>query len=191
MKKVGKNTQRGASLMELLIVLVIAAVLATFAVSQFGGSTDNLERQNLAREFKADLERARFDSIKRRAYTCSDMSRVTINDATSFSVTTDLTQDGTLESGETRNVNFANRSNVTIVGNGITLPATIRFDEQGHALLSDCVSTPPPNVPLFYFCNGTCTPATANAQNSNVIFISATGTVAMFTGGTSMPTSTV
>src|SRR5213078_1651751 len=67
-------------------------------------------------------------------------------------------------------------------------PLTIRFDERGHAVLSDCVSTPPPNVPLLYFCNGACTPATANSQNSNVIFVSPTGTVAMLAGGESMPT---
>src|SRR5207245_1151310 len=84
--------------------------------------------------------------------------------------------------------NFGNRSNVTIVGNAVVLPLTIRFDERGHALLSDCVSTPPPNVPLFYFCNGTCTPSTANSQNSNVVYVSPTGTVAVLTGGDSMPT---
>ena len=189
MKIVGTNSQTGASIMELLIVLAVAAILATVAISRFDRSGSNLERQNVAREFKADLERARFDSVKRRASTCSDMSRVTINDATSFSVTTDRNQNGTLETpAETQNMSFAGRSDVTIVGNGVTLPVTIRFDERGHALLSDCVTSPPPNVPLVYFCNGTCTPATADSQNSNVVFISAAGTVALLTGGSTMPT---
>lgn len=188
MTKVVTGSQVGASLMELLIVLAFAAILVTFAVAQFGGSGSNLQRQNLAREFKSNLDRARFDSVKRRASNCSDMSRVTINDATSFSVTLDRNQNGNLDSGESQTVSFSNRSNVFIVGNGVSLPLTIRFDERGRSLLTDCVSTPPPNVPLLYFCNGTCTPATANAQNSNVIFISPSGTVALLTGGSSMPT---
>ncbi len=180
--------QRGASLIELLIVLVIVSIIVAFAVSRFARAGDNLQRQNIAREFKVGLERARFDSVKRRASTCAEMSRVTINNSTSFSTTTDLNQNGTLETAETQNVNFANRSDVTIIGNGVELPLTIRFDERGHARLSDCVSTPPPDVPLLYFCNGGCTPSTANSQNSNVIFVSPTGTVAMLNGGGTMPT---
>jgi len=181
-------SQYGASLLEVLIVLVIAAVLVTIAVAQFGRSGKNLDRQNVARQFKSELERARFDSVKRRAGSCYEMSRVTINDSRSFSVTTDSNQNGTLETAEKQDINLGGRSDVTIVGNGITLPVTIRFDERGHAVLTDCVTTPPPNVPLFYFCNGSCTPATANSQNSNVIFVSPTGTVAMLNGGQSMPT---
>ena len=180
--------QKGASLIEILIVLAVAMVLSTVAIVQVGNSKRNLDRQNLAREFKVNLERARFDSIKRRASVCSDMSRVTINDATSFSATTDLNQNGTLETAERQTINFGTRSNVTIIGNGVTLPITIRFDERGNAVLTDCVTTPPPNVPLLYFCNGTCTTGTANSQNSNVIFISPTGTVAMLAGGQTMPT---
>lgn len=188
MKRSRLNSQSGVSVMEMLIVLAVVAIIVTFAVSRFGRSGDNLQRQNIAREFKVSLERARFDSVKRRANVCADMSRVTINDATSFSLTTDLNQNGTLETAEAQNRSFANQSDVTMVGNGITFPVTIRFDERGHALLTDCVSTPPPNVPLLYFCNGTCTPSTANSQNSNVVFVSPTGTVAMLTGGESMPT---
>ena len=176
------------SLVETLIVLVIVVIVVTFAVSSFSRSGRNLDRQNIAREFKVSLERARFDSVKRRANVCADMSRVTINNATSFSVTTDLNQNGTLQTAETQDRSFANQGDVTMVGNGVTFPVTIRFDERGHAVLSDCVSTPPPNVPLLYFCNGSCTPTTANSQNSNVVFVSPTGTVAMLTGGETMPT---
>ena len=182
-----KREQIGASLTEVLMVLAVAAVLVVIAVPRFGSATNNLSRQNIAREFKVDLERARFDSVKRRAGTCSDMSRVTVN-RTSFSVTTDLNQNGTLETAETQTVNFAGRSDVTIVGYGVALPVTIRFDERGRAVLSDCVSVPPANIPLFFFCNGSCGPETANAQNSNVIFVSPTGTVAMLNGGQTMPT---
>src|SRR6185369_12576012 len=150
------NSQRGVSLIELMVVLVILSILVAFAVMAFGSTRKNLDRQNLAREFKVYLDRARFDSIKRRANVCSDMSRITITNGTSFTVTTDFNQNGQLDlPGEIRTFDFSgNTNNVQIVGNGVTLPVTVRFDERGHALLTDCVSTPPPNVPLIYFCDG-------------------------------------
>ena len=188
MKKAGTISESGVSIVETLIVLVIVVIVVTFAVVSFSRGSRNLSRQNVAREFKVSLERARFDSVKRRASVCSDMSRVTVNNATSFTVTTDLNQNGTLEAAEARDQVFGIQGDVTMVGNGVTFPVTIRFDERGHAVLSDCVSTPPPNVPLLYFCNGACTPSTANSQNSNVVFVSPTGTVAMLTGGETMPT---
>jgi prepilin-type N-terminal cleavage/methylation domain-containing protein len=184
-----QRSQRGISLIEVLIVLVVLGILVTFAIARFGSASGNLDRQNIAREFKVFLERARFDSIKRRANVCSDMSRVTITDATTFALSIDLNQDGTLQPAtETRTISLGSQSNVKIVGNGVTLPITIRFDERGHSFLySDCAASPDANVPLVYFCNGTCTSATATSQNANVIFVSPTGTVAMLPGNETMP----
>jgi prepilin-type N-terminal cleavage/methylation domain-containing protein len=191
MQNLVSSRERGYSVVEVLIVLVVAGILVTLAIAQFGNSSENMERQNIAREFKVNLERARFDSVKRRASVCSDMSSVTIESATAFSASTDLNQNGRLDlPAETRTVDFGGRSDVSIVGNGITLPITIRFDERGRAFLrSDCdpSSTPTASVPLLYFCNGVCTSSTTNAQNANAIYISPTGTVAMMTGDSTIP----
>ncbi len=62
--------------MELLIVLAIAAVLVTASVALFGRTTANIQRQNAARQFKNYLERARFDSIKRRANLPAQMANI-------------------------------------------------------------------------------------------------------------------
>ena len=195
MQKPVSSPQAGYSLAEVMIVLVVLGILLSLAVVQFGRSRENLDRQNIAREFKVNLERARFDSVKRHASVCSDMSRVTINSATSFSVSTDLNQSGQLDlPGETQTYDFSGHTgDVNLVGNGITLPVTIRFDERGRAFLqSDCdpSSIPTSTVPLFYFCNGACTPATATSENANAIYISPTGTVAMMTGNSTVPTFT-
>jgi prepilin-type N-terminal cleavage/methylation domain-containing protein len=189
MEPVKAYSQRGASLMEILIVVVIAGVLATFAITQFGRAKTTTQRQNLAREFKVSLERARFDSIKRASKVCEEMSRVTILNSTTYTVTTDLNQNGQLDfPGETRTMNLSARSGVQMIGNGLTLPVIIRFDARGQALLTDCVSPAPPDIPLLYFCDVGCTAANSNSQNSNVLFISQTGTVAMLPGGSTVPT---
>jgi hypothetical protein len=169
--------------------LAIIAILVTFAVARFGTASENFGRRNIAREFKVSLERARFDSVKRHATVCSDMSGVTVN-TTSFDLMTDMNQNGSLESTELRTVDIGARSDVTIVPNGVTLPFTIRFDARGRAYINDCsaTSSPTAEVPLLYFCSGACTATTADAENSNVIFVSPAGTVAMLEGGSGMPT---
>src|SRR5688572_27031668 len=189
MRQTNTNTESGISLIEVFIVLVVVGILVTLAVASFRSAGTNFNRQNIAREFKVSLERARFDSVKRRATVCSDMSGVTVT-ADSFSTMVDMNNDGTLGAQEVRVSSLAGRSDVSIVPNGVTLPVTIRFDQRGQAFINDCApsSIPTATIPLLYFCNGGCTPLTANAENSNVIFISPAGTVAMLSGGEGMPT---
>src|SRR5688572_16336099 len=130
--------QSGASLIELLVVLAISAVLFTVAATQLGGAGDNLKRQNVAREFKVSLERARFDSVKRRARNIADMSTVTVLSATSFSYTLDFNQNGRIDNpAETRLVDFANRTDVRIAGTNFVYPITIKFDHRGHITVTN------------------------------------------------------
>lgn len=186
MRKVISTAQAGASLAELLIVVAIAAVLSTFAAALFGRSDSNFRRQNIAREFKVSLERARFDSVKRRASGVADMSTVKILSATSFSYTTDLNQNGKIDDpAETLTVDFGGRSDVRIAASGLIFPVTIKFDQRGHTTVRNGATAE--IVPLFYFCNGSCTTSTANSSNSNAIYISPTGTVAMMKGGDTIP----
>lgn len=181
MNKVVTIAERGASVMELVIVLSISLILLTFAVAQFGGADDNLHRQNVARELKVSLERARFDSVKRRPGSAADMSKVTILSSTSFSYTADFNQNGQIdEPGETRIIDFSGRSDVEISGNGLVFPITVRFDQRGHITAAN--GDGDEIVPLFYICNGPCTQATATTANANIIYVSPTGTVAMMTG---------
>ncbi len=180
--------QKGASLTEVLIVLTIGSILFVVAASQFGQSDKNLTRQNIAREFKVSLERARFDSVKRRPSNSAEQSRVTILSATSFSYTVDRNQNGRLDTpGETLTVDFGNRSNVRITGTNFVFPITISFDARGEITVTNG-TTPPVISPIFYFCNGSCTVATADNQNANKIYVSPTGTVIMMGGGDVLPT---
>jgi Tfp pilus assembly protein FimT len=185
MKKIGSYAERGASIIEMIIVLAVVAILVTFAVAQFGNANENFERQNLAKEFKIHLERARFDSVKRRATNTADMAIVDVLNSTSYTAATDMNQNGTIDTSDTRTIDFSGRTDVQIyLASGLNFPVTIRFDRQGHALISDNNGNA---VDHFIFCGTGCTAANANSSNSNVVYISPTGSVAMLGGGESMP----
>src|SRR5436305_12788748 len=111
MRKNKKDRQAGVSLIEVLVVLVIVAVLVTIAIAQFSRPKEIFDRQNITRQFKVALERARFDSVKRRPATVTDQSKVTVINSTSFSYVTDLDNNGTLDAtAETRLIDIARTS---------------------------------------------------------------------------------
>ncbi len=173
----------------MLIILAVGGILVAMAVTRMTNAQSNMERQNLAREFKVNLERARFDAVKRRAVTLADMTRIMVTSPTTYKVWIDLNQNGALEASEERTVSFGDRSDVKIFVAGVDLTETditIRFDRFGNTTTvnadGDTVS------PVFTFCEGVCTLETATIVNSNVISLSSTGTVAMLNGGETMPT---
>jgi Tfp pilus assembly protein FimT len=183
MKKNNFNSESGISLFEILIVIVITGILVTFAVARFGQSRNNLQRQNVARELKVSFERARFDSVKRRASDVDKRARVTV-DATSFDVTLDMNLTGDIEASDTRTVDLTG-SDIRIVSANLAFPVTVKFDQRGQIVTTDALGN---NVaPKFIICNG-CTAATATPQNANVISISPTGTIVMTVFGDSDPT---
>lgn len=186
MKEIKFGSQSGVSIIEVLLVLVIATILGTIALGQFGNSRKNFQRQNLSREFKNDLERARFDSVKRRASTTAAMAHVDILSPTSFSVSTDLNMDGTLQTIETRQVDFTNRIDASLIAGSTSYPLTIRFDHRGQTTITNSLGATVSSS--FTVCGSGCTSSTANASNADVIYISPTGTIAMSAGGTVLPT---
>lgn len=177
MKK--QNSQDGKTIIELLIVLLILAVISTFALSSFDKSKTAFTRQNFAREIKASLEQARADSIKRRAMDSTEMAQVTIDSATGFSLYADLNQNRTIEFSEIKQVRIADGS-VKIVGENMVFPVTIKFDRRGFIKATNGAGTE--ISPQFTVCEN-CTQATANEKNSNVILISPTGAVFIMKGG--------
>ena len=62
-----RSGQAGISLVELLVVIVIIAIVASVALMRRGSANEQFQRQNASRELKTAFERARFDSVKRRA----------------------------------------------------------------------------------------------------------------------------
>lgn len=180
------NPQSGISLIEVLIVVVVIAILTTVSIMQLGRSKVDLQRQRIAREFKVYLERARFDSVKRRAAVSSEMSRVILNSATSFTVVTDFNQngtilnsDGTVETGDRRVIDFTDRSEAQIVvSNTLNYPVTILYNQRGHITATDGLNNPV--NPVFTICSNNCS---EDSPEATVISVSTTGTVAVLKSG--------
>jgi len=180
MKSSALKDNQGFSLIELLIILVIVGILTTFAVISFRGATTDFERQRIVREFKIYLERARFDSVKRRADTAASMARVTLNGQTSFTASIDFDNNGILDlANETRVVNFSTRSNTRIELSDATLdyPVTLRFNQRGHIISRDASGNDVD--PLFTICSN----CSAASPDETVISVSTTGTVAILRDG--------
>lgn len=186
-KKTPFRSVSGFSVIELLIVLVVVGIVVTLAVIALGSSATNLARQNISREFKVALERARYDSVKRRPDTCDQMSRVEITSATSFRLLTDTNRNGSIDpASETSLFDFSTRSNTEIVGDGLTYPITIRFDGRGNTSSGPCAAPTAAHASTV-FCEMPCTAATATAQNATVIYVSPTGTTTSLLGGETIP----
>jgi len=195
------ESQEGLSLIELLVVLVIAGILSSVAMTQLGGAKTDFERQNIAREFKIYLERARFDSVKRRPSSISDMSAVILGSSTSFTAIIDknrngtvLNADGTIESSDRHQVDFTDRSNAQIiVSDTLNYPVVIRFDHRGQIIAKD--SSGNDVNPVFTICSrGNCSGSTLNVDDLTVISISPTGTIAILSEGqtpSALPTPVV
>jgi Tfp pilus assembly protein FimT len=192
-----RSSEAGLSIVEMLIVMVIISVIGGIAVMQFRAPDAQLKRQNVARELKVALERAKFDSVKRRAqsdltpesaYSARDDNRArVIITATSYTLATDndrngyiANTDGTIEAGDAAVADFSGQ-NIVIAGSGIALPVTVFFDQRGEATAVSSSGT----SPVFYICNVNCD-APSNS-NANLLLVTPTGTVNLLGGGASPP----
>lgn len=61
------NAQSGVSLVELVAVILVIGVVAGLALLLPSSANEQIQRSNAARQLKEAFERARFDSVKRRA----------------------------------------------------------------------------------------------------------------------------
>jgi prepilin-type N-terminal cleavage/methylation domain-containing protein len=167
------NGQSGFSLVELLVVIVIIAVVASLAFFRMGKANTQFQRQNVARELKVVLERARFDSVKRNAEGAGPAT--VIVRSTSYTLNTDSDRNGAYE---TLTTDFA-AQNIAISGfSSMTLPVTITFDKRGEAEAVD--SSDAVVNPQFYVCNSTCS-VTPTVTDADLVMVTRTGTVSLVT----------
>lgn len=120
-KKPGK--QRGFTLIQLIIVILVVAVIGGMAAMGIAQARQRVRLTNQARLIASYLEKARVDSIRRHASTPGEMASLTFTSATSYQVRYDMDGNGTLD---TLNVNLD--SPIVVVGT----PVPTRFDWRGR-----------------------------------------------------------
>lgn len=157
---------RGFTMVELLIVIAIVIVGATLAGMQVARAQRNFRLANAENEFMSYVEKARVDSIRRRAKTAAQSASVTINTAQPdrYSVTMDFAGNGNLSTRVIRlpqGVRFVVAANTSIafdwrgrtaqdanVGltNGETTPAAMRVRRSGDIMSATQSYYNPPAV---------------------------------------------
>lgn len=171
------TTQAGVSLVELLVVIVIIGIVSAIAVMNRGQANEQFKRQNVSRELKVAFERARFDSVKRRAQSSPNdyRARVDVN-SNSYTLTTFKDVAGTPTA---QTVTTALPSGIAIARyDGGTLPLTVNFNMRGE--------TGAGSVPQFRICNNACSGPFTNAT-SDIVIVTPTGTINLLAGGSGLP----
>ena len=124
------NRERGAGMVELVIVLAITAVISAFALLQVRSSRSALRVQNSVRQLASYMEKARVDAVRRHG-----TSAVTFSNTRTYSVTMDFNNGGT---PTTRTFTFQDGVNLA----SSELP-NVTFTWRGRTLTSgsNCVTT--------------------------------------------------
>lgn len=125
--------EAGFSLLQLLVAIGIIAIVTAMATIGISKAQKDMRRENTIREFKAYLEKARLDSIRRHATSTTTQASVTITDSYTYQVALDYNYDGTLAVGEVRTFNIPTDRGVQFTTGTVSLPMTTRFDWRGRA----------------------------------------------------------
>jgi Tfp pilus assembly protein FimT len=120
--------ERGISIVEMLIVVTMIGIVTAFAVMQIGGAQRSMRLSNSARELMSWLDKTRLDSIRRHAMSNTEMAKVTIVSANSYTVTIDQDGDGTLDPARTITIPSTNGATFS----NIAVPTTIYYNWRGR-----------------------------------------------------------
>ena len=84
------SSEAGFSLLQLIMVMAIAGIIATYAIFSIRSSRESLALQNSVRQLASNIEKARLDALKRHGTTS-----VVFPDTTAYDVTMDFDGTGT------------------------------------------------------------------------------------------------
>ena len=125
-----RSSERGAGVAELVIVLAIVVVVATFGFLEVRSSRSALRVQNSVRQLASYMEKARVDAVRRHG-----TSSVSFSNTTTYAVTMDFNS-----SGSTTTRTFSFQDGVQLAS--ADLP-NVTFNWRGRTLTSgsSCVTT--------------------------------------------------
>jgi Tfp pilus assembly protein FimT len=126
-----QRTERGISIVEMIVVVAMIGVVTAFAVMQIATAQRRMRVTNSARELVGWLEKARVDSIRRHAMPGGgEMASVKIATSNSYAITIDQDGDGTLDPPRTITTPAANGATFA----DITIPTTIYYNWRGRTV---------------------------------------------------------
>jgi Tfp pilus assembly protein FimT len=126
--KTNSGRSDGFSTVDFLIVAVIILIVVTYAWTAITAAQRSHTREGAAQQFASFLERARSDSMRRRATDARQMAQITILNETFYSATIDENGDGALD--VPRVVSLQDQQ-LTIGG---PYPRTFMFDKSGKSV---------------------------------------------------------
>jgi Tfp pilus assembly protein FimT len=139
-----RNRERGAGIVELIIVLAIVGVVSAFVLIQIRSSRSALRVQNSVRQLASFMEKARIDAVRRHG-----QSTVAFSNTRTYSVTMDFNnvgvpttrtftfQDGVqIASSELPNVTFNWRGRTLTAGSSCVTTFAVN-DTMNHGLSVD------------------------------------------------------
>jgi type II secretory pathway pseudopilin PulG len=114
-----RNSEAGASLIDLMIAATIMAIIVSFAAVNITAAREGMRLSTSAQVLRAYLDKVRLASIR-----CHCSTTVLISNTSGYTVTAPL------KSSTPETVNFPLEPNVNF--QGLTLPLTITFDWRGR-----------------------------------------------------------
>jgi type II secretory pathway pseudopilin PulG len=129
--------ERGVSILEMLIMLMMVSVITGYALTRISGSQQFMRMENASREFMSYVDKARLDSVRRHAGPPGTlpqpvMSSVTITGPRSYRVVMDFDGDGIVDAP--RNITIPDNQGVIFNTGGTPLPIIISFNWRGRAV---------------------------------------------------------
>jgi len=142
-----RNSERGFSVLELILVLTLIGIVSSFAYVRLAAAREVMRVTNSSREFTNFVQKARLDSIRRHATAAASQATLVINSATTYTVSGDFDGNGVTDSLRQlqQGVIF---SATASDGSAVTLPITLKFDWRGRAV---CVDSSAPAKPVNTF----------------------------------------
>lgn len=139
--------ERGVSVVELLIMLLMVSVITGYALTRISGAQQFMRMENASREFMSYVDKARLDSVRRHAgppgtLPQPPMSSVTITGPRSYRVIMDFDGDGVVDAP--RNITIPQDQGVIFNTGATPLPITLSFNWRGRA-----VSTAPSTIATY------------------------------------------
>ena len=125
-----RRGERGVSIVELLIVILMIAVVSAYAFMRVAEAQQSARLDGAVRQLAAYLEKTRLDSVRRRATSAAQMATVTLTGPNAYRVSLDADGNGALDPPR----NFRLPQGVTFNTGGAAYPVTIRYNWRGRTV---------------------------------------------------------